>query len=200
MIIPIYKPEKPRIVSTRSKVGFSVCLMVMVVILMAHASLEPRAGSTREFHPSKPLQSYDPAIFVNNNTDLAAIADHGNGTAGNPYVITNKTILGAYESACIRIQNTNTHLRILNCTTTHSTRQNIGISLRNCTNVELAGNNASHSTNGIFIDSCNRINISGNFVTLNSYGIYIIDSSNFSCVDNVIFNLKLLYLSALSIG
>ena len=137
----------------------------------------------------------------------------GNGSINNPYTIENITINGGGVDNCIRIEDTNDHFIIRNCTLVYSgdiLTANAGISLYNvgngtidnnkfydhlkyaliletlCSDIKIQHNYIKNTTTGIrYYDRCNNTLIYNNTILdTSSTGIYINQYSN----ENTIFN------------
>ncbi len=120
-------------------------------------------------------------IHINNNWSAAQIEGicNGSGTYSDPYVIEDLIIDGGERGSCIWIENSDVHFKIQNCTFYNAGFGSAGIYLDNTSNGQLINNNCSHNNHmGISLLNCNNALISGNNANCNYYSgpllIYII--------------------------
>ena len=148
----------------------------MFIFFMIHFSLINSNTSVVMSNNKSEFNKTDTKIIISGNSELAASASSGNGSAINPYIIENKVIDGGGSGSCIYIENTDNYFIIRNCLTFNSGSNfyNSGICLRNVKNGELFNNTAWDCHEGIcvYFNSADNI-IINNTVYNNCYGIYI---------------------------
>ena len=105
----------------------------------------------------------------------------GSGTFDHPYVISDLVIDAKGIGSCVKIENSDLHFIINNCTLKNSgsTVGDGGIYLKQVNNGTLSKNNCSNNNrNGIYLESCEKISVSDNTLNNNSdSGLFIINSN-----------------------
>ncbi|MFW9916777.1 MAG: nitrous oxide reductase family maturation protein NosD, partial [Candidatus Thorarchaeota archaeon] len=128
----------------------------------------PRSqSSSSEYSHPAPVELHDPIEIVGNNafvSNATAQGWLGDGTAGNPYVISGLNISN-YSETSIAISDTTLYFQILNCLL--MSRVWNGISFTNVTNGQIANNSINDN---------------------NYYGIALRDSSNCTIINNTLNN------------
>ena len=134
-------------------------------------------------------------IFINGNSQIAAYASSGNGSATNPYVLQNFNISSSFLTS-ITIINTDDHVIIKNC---YINNQNgffsMGINVTNDLNLIINNNQIVNPWNGISIlDSSTGINneitvvVSNNSISHTRYALTISNSNRVHVEQNSITN------------
>ena len=134
---------------------------------------------------------------VNSDAELAAEADSGAGTLGDPWVIENRVIDGAGLNYAMYIANTTEYLTIRNCTVNHTTEAHsfpyavsAGIHIYNCSEVTITTSRVYDAkTYGIFVSN-NSYNIQIDNCTLwnnTDRGISYSDTDNSRLTDTYIY-------------
>ncbi len=115
----------------------------------------------------------------------------GNGTSEDPYVIENLEINADGSKSGIEIRDTSKYLYIRNCTIINSELEESsngygwgGITLDNCSNVNIIGCTFKDNYNGIYLNNSDQNTLSENFASYNEgFGIVLFNSSK-----NIVFN------------
>ena len=144
-----------------------------------------------------PKLSYNPSspILINSDSELDLIANYGNGSLLNPYVITNKSINASYSGSAIYIRNTRVFLQIFNCELYNAGNQwgDAGIRINNCSNIIII-NNDIHDNGyfGMMVYSSNLISIKNSSIGRSiQNGIYCYNSRNVILLqNNILSNLQ----------
>ncbi|MBN1389305.1 MAG: right-handed parallel beta-helix repeat-containing protein [Candidatus Thermoplasmatota archaeon] len=145
------------------------------------------------------------AILIDGNSEFASTASsedwNGSGSASDPYIIDKFMIDAKHGSNCIRIENTDVHFVISNCTLTNSSNvdpqvldtETGALFLRNCSNGTVFNMTMNGNENGIslnrtsnmIIDNAKHSEGSGFGVRINNSGPNItLQSSTFNDVRN----------------
>jgi parallel beta-helix repeat protein len=136
-------------------------------------------------------------IRINGNGDFTAAngVTGGNGSAGNPWLITGWNISGHGYGYCIYIGNTTEHFTIRDCDI-HDARQNFamyyytesGIILHHVDNATVSQNHVySNDFDGIYLHNSSHVSVAENIITGNRWGIMLMDhSSNNTISKNVV--------------
>ncbi|MHA1978882.1 MAG: right-handed parallel beta-helix repeat-containing protein [Candidatus Hodarchaeales archaeon] len=139
-------------------------------------------------------------ISVTNDSELAAIANGGFGSADSPYIISGWNITGS-PSHGIHIAGVTKYFRIENCWIVDSSDAGICVENASTGITSIIRNTCRNSggTSGIYIRKSNSSTIKNNICTDNARGISLRESSfctltNNICNDNVYFGI-ILYLS-----
>lgn len=154
-------------------------------LLMAMVSLSSGMSGSAEAVTSNPI-----SIGSDFDLDLKAASNgwSGNGTEGNPYIISNLEIDATGYNFAIYLFDIHKHLVISNCIL-QSANLN-GIAMVQVSNVRVENNAINNNGDqAILLYSSNNVTISGNYCTVNEDGGFLIqDSSNISVIGNVISN------------
>ncbi len=132
-------------------------------------------------------------IRINNDTELASVAQDGNGTKDNPYLISGLYVDAGGSGDAIYIGNTTKYFVIDD---SYFFNGSYGVHLRNVTNAIIENNvimnmNSTTSSNmGIYIDSgCSNIEVSGNKIMMvNGHGVTAYQSDEIYVENNTIAN------------
>ncbi|MBN2154381.1 MAG: fibronectin type III domain-containing protein, partial [Candidatus Lokiarchaeota archaeon] len=118
-------------------------------------------------------------IYVDGNAQLDAVANVGNGTISNPYIIEDKIIGACGNGSAIYVRNTNAHVIINNCTVfdSGSSSYDSGIRLENVTNIVVMACNSSFNYFGIALIGSTNNTLNATTVKNNTLGIFSFDSS-----------------------
>jgi parallel beta-helix repeat protein len=157
----------------------AVTILLIAMLLLAYlpqdpsASPAPSGAGDGDGHSSPGPLNTDPPIVIDSDTDLASQATAngwpGNGTAEDPYVISEKHINGTEASNCIYIGNVSSHLLIKDNHLVNASRRPAGYFPK------IAGVHIYQSTN-VTVRSNLIENITG-YPDENWFGIYVRDSS-----------------------
>ena len=137
---------------------------------------------------------HDP-ITVNNDDELAAVANNGTGVKNDPYIIANLNITGSPTHG-ISIEGTTKHFRIENCWIASS--ELCGIFVRNITPGSAIFTNNTCTSNfcgGITLSACNSSLVANNSFNDYNVGIRLHSSSFSTIVNNTFFNNGLDFLA-----
>jgi len=150
-------------------------------------NLTGTAGA-KDWYPltTPPAPSF-PGIRINSNSEFASMVASwgwpGDGTPGNPYVISGYDIDATGYPNAIYVGNTTVHFVVRDCFITNSSVA--GIELYNCVNGTLINNSCSNNDYGIYLYSSSSNTISNNTCGFNSeYGILLYISSNNNTISN----------------
>jgi parallel beta-helix repeat protein len=136
-------------------------------------------------------------IRINGNSDFTAAngVTGGNGTAGNPWLITGWNISGHGYGYCIYIGNTTEHFAIRDCEI-HDARYNFamyyytesGIILHRVSNATVTRNQVhSNDFDGVYLHNSSYVQVMENNITGNRWGVMLMDhSSNNTISKNVV--------------
>ncbi|MBD3185880.1 hypothetical protein GF325_03540 [Candidatus Bathyarchaeota archaeon] len=129
-------------------------------------------------------------ISITGNGALAAVADGGDGSSGNPYYIEHRVINGSgFSSSGIMLRDIDAYLVINNCTVTDTDDNYSGILLWNVTNCMVGNCTIQRCYQGIYTYQCwyGELDIANNVVSDNSQsGIHLVyDSVNVTVRDNL---------------
>jgi parallel beta-helix repeat protein len=138
--------------------------------------------------PNSALTPHAP-ISIDGNVSLDSFCTVGDGSFTTPYIIENYEI-EAITAHGIDIMNTNAYLVIRNCVIENGSSNNFhGISLDNCSNVNISGNIANNNSNGITLPNSYNLTLTGNTVSNNIlYGFYMYRSHNNTLSGNTASN------------
>jgi len=179
-----------------------ICLVFLTLILVANRNekvnskqipepYDPELFDIKAYNPPppislEPLANGDDPINVTNNTGFVALGCPGDGTINNPCNITGYTITNS-TTILIRIQNTDAHFVINNCTLNGVNGTYIGILFFNVTNAIIQNNTIKSCIRGIYTDVSDNLNILHNIVTNSSAsGTYLRLSHNSMIINNTI--------------
>ena len=165
----------------------SLLLFVFLLYLSTNISPVQISLSDMVVSPNRSIsQNYtvNDSIVVTNDSELAAVANNGTGTANDPYIIANRNITGSGVYG-IHISGTTKHFRIENCWIDSSTKS--AIFFQNvATGTSIIANNTLNNNGEAGI----RLNYSGNSTVENNtvknngwYGIHFF-TSGFSTITN----------------
>ncbi|MFX0052933.1 MAG: right-handed parallel beta-helix repeat-containing protein [Candidatus Hermodarchaeota archaeon] len=146
-----------------------------------HVESFPKADSNNNSILKK-YALHDP-ITVNNDTELAAIANSGVGSANDPYIITGRNITSSTTGG-IYITGTTKHFRIEKCRLSEC---GLGIFVENVASgtVTITNNTCiNNSFYGIRVRDSDFSNITDNTCNSNEYSGIILRSSSFSLLSN----------------
>ncbi len=154
--------------------GFALVLACAIVLSSLTAlmlSVDQRANAPIPLKARILYTSHDP-IYITSDGDWATSGFPGDGTEGNPYVVSGYDITGVGSDA-INIQGTTVHFVIEDC---YLHGDGYGIYLYNAENATLTDNNCSGNANdGISVSGSNgnvSLDLTGNIVLNNGgYGI-----------------------------
>ncbi len=156
---------------------FIVIIMVLSSVLLAF----PAAA------PSSQALSYDSdPILVEGDGGFAGAGFSGNGTVGNPYVLSDLSLNASLELHGIRISNTTAHFRIEGCTVHDAyspdrdplnlSASGSGILLINVTNAVIEDYLGDFNVRGVTVVSSSNILINGSRFNNNlEAGVHIVD-------------------------
>ncbi|MFX0063544.1 MAG: NosD domain-containing protein [Candidatus Hermodarchaeota archaeon] len=131
----------------------------------------------------------------NNISDFSSFSDviAGDGTKISPYLIKDLVFnIQYYFTAGLEIKNSQKYVQIQNCSFFNGKlRENDGIYLDNCTNIEISDCNFTNNYNGINLVNSNAITLSGNIMV--NTGLGILNSMNNTVSSNLVNNKQLHY-------
>jgi parallel beta-helix repeat protein len=154
-----------------------VIIMVLTSVLLTFPALAPGAeGATYRSDP----------ITVEGNGGFASAGFTGNGTAGNPYLLSDLNLNASLELYGIRISNTTAHFRIVGCTVHDSyspqrdplnlSASGSGILLVNVTNGAIDDYLGDFNVRGITVVSSSNVTINGSRLNNNlEAGVHLVD-------------------------
>jgi parallel beta-helix repeat protein len=146
-------------------------LVISLLIMMVGTSIVPALADGPD------------AIVINNNSDFVSFADSGDGSSGNPYIISNK-VISSYGGYGIYIHGTDAYCIFENITIVGNS-PGYGIYLEQVSNVNFTTGYLSYQGNGILVDNCSTIAID-NFAIEDSrdYGVRIDASDNVAVLNS----------------
>ena len=165
-------------------IALAASLMVSCLAIVCSTSGDPEEKSI-----SRVSYTVHTPISINGNADFAAQAIveswPGDGSLGNPYIIQGYDI-NASSADGINIQNTNVHFIVSGCYIHHGSFSlwYTGLSLHNCSNGTLTGNNCSKNEYNIWLESSSNNTLINNNCSKGYYGIYLGPSSNSNTISN----------------
>ena len=166
--------------------GIAVCLLMMNFIVSLTTSSDPSDNAIAT--DSEYLKSEDAMLFIGNQ-DLEESGLPGNGTAGNPFVITNLIIETGGDN--IDIQNTDYHVLISNCTIDGTSGLGSGVHLTNTSNIVVSNCTINSKIVGIeIVDSEETKILNTSFVNTTDAAINLYNSTQTSCFNNTIYNCR----------
>jgi parallel beta-helix repeat protein len=134
---------------------------------------------------------FDPALSINGNAQLDAIASSGNGTPANPYIIEDQVFNVSATGLGIEIKNTNASLTIYDCIFYNlGLDENASISLDNVSNANVSYNTIRSNTweygqDGIDLNASFNNIIELNNVMQDYLATSIsLEGSNFNIIEN----------------
>lgn len=156
---------------------FIVIIMVLSSVLLAFPAAAP--GCEALSYGSDP-------IVVEGDHGFAAAGFSGNGTAGNPYVLSDLSLNASLELHGIRISNTTAHFRIVGCTVHDSyspdrdplnlSASGSGILLINVTHAVIEDYLGDFNVRGVTVVSSSDVIINGSRFNNNlEAGVHIVD-------------------------
>nr|MDO8113903.1 NosD domain-containing protein [Candidatus Sigynarchaeota archaeon] len=131
-------------------------------------------------------------VFINSNSELATFCTgNGTGTEGDPYVIKDLQInsVGA-TGACLYINNTNTYVKIKNCTFQGAIGVNqVGICVNHSSYVTVTNCTVQNNNMGIVIAWSNNILVNASNASFNIYaGIGVTNTTACNVTSNIVRN------------
>lgn len=121
-------------------------------------------------------------IEINGNFQLSQIAQGGNGTWQDPYIIEDKVIDGLNGSHCISIMNTDKYFILENCTIYNAS---IGIYLGNVSNCLFSGNKINNlQLTGLYLNNSVNNTLVSNEISSSTIALEFFESSNNSIYNN----------------
>ena len=175
------------------KTTFLVLAILMLLLFGTVAvGLANASGYTgKENKLTSGVRGYTPhaVIIINNNTDFSQQAASagwpGDGSAGNPYLISGYDI-DAHGADAIYIGNTTSHFTVENCKVYNATH---GIYLINVKNGDMLNNTIHNSEYGMYLKSSSNNNITNNSVFNNTFmGIFLYFSTSNIIANNSALN------------
>jgi parallel beta-helix repeat protein len=157
--------------------GLVIILGVSIVVSLAFFSAIqiPRSGAPFSWTSSEnDLEPSASLISINGDSQIATYASSGDGSAGSPYIIQDRSI-SENSSDAIDIQNVNVYLDILKCSVSTGNSSYDGIDLYNCMHVDVINCSIYSCNIGLYLSgSCTDDTISGNNCANNVHaGIWI---------------------------
>lgn len=167
----------------RGKAFLFVFMMLLVSIPIAE---EIEGSSAIYFSAPEGLTPYAP-MNIEGDQDLENKASangwSGNGSSSDPYLIEDIYIDGNGTSHCMRIENTTSHLSILNSTFVNASTGFVGgagLYLKNSSNISIQGCKFNQSYWGIKFIEMGNVSINSDFSSGITFGIEGSESSNIS--------------------
>ena len=157
----------------------SICLIVVFFIISVSGTI------VKAYTNESPIR-------IDSNSDFIAYASSGNGTAGNPWIISGLDINGSGAGFCIYVGNTTDYFVIQNCLLHHAStiypddyyRPNSGIVFNNVENGRIYNNTIQYNEwFGIYTFGACDNSIECNQVNNNDYGIYVCEYSNQNIIE-----------------
>jgi len=119
----------------------------------------------------------DTPLFIDENSDFASLASSGDGSVGNPYLISDMSFV-TYGGSAIEIVDTTVYCVFDNITITGDS-SGYGINMHNVSNVNFTGGMVWNQMNGILIYNCSNVIIDGMDIQgEGDYGVFIDVSDN----------------------
>ncbi len=169
--------------------------------MVTFSSVVPNKATTVQMNPEANVRISDSIIKIYDNDDLNATASSGNGTAGNPWIIENRSIdVGGAPDDGILISGTTDYFIVQNCTIVNAGSGRDGIKLLSVMNGIIRNNTLKSSTtgNGFNIQNCRGLQIYDNIIQnmTQGEGIYLVNTNETSISENKITNTQYgLYIS-----
>ncbi|MBD3256087.1 MAG: hypothetical protein GF383_13405 [Candidatus Lokiarchaeota archaeon] len=191
-------------VSLNRKIKFNFLILFVFFLTWLTTYSIPLRNETQEFglaltdhekEKNLKLSTYDPPIFINNNSAFKNIYGFdGEGTFSSPYLIEDLEIKAREDGNCIFINNTNCYWKIQNCSLfkTDFTESNQAIRLENVTNGLIYDNNITYAP--IFVLSSRNITINYNMIQELNTSILLSNSNNCTIIRNTIHNCEYINL------
>ncbi|MHA2025085.1 MAG: NosD domain-containing protein [Candidatus Thorarchaeota archaeon] len=123
-------------------------------------------------------------MIIDSDDDFENLGWSGNGTALNPYLLTQEEFEG---ESFLRISNTRSHFKIENCT---FDVDNIAINLLNVTNANITQNSITTWEAGIDIGYCNLVAFLENTILGGYEGVSSWNSNNCTILNNTIASIR----------
>lgn len=168
--------------------GLILGFFIISLSLGGFIEINKKMGKSQNFPIEKMVKkSNDSPISINGNSELGTVLSKGNGSSTNPYILENKVINAADSGSCISINNTNAWLIIRNCTVqdSGSAFPDGGMTILNCSNIEIENNSMENNQGCGLISQCNNSIIIDNVVVNNDAGL-VLWGKNVSTLDNTV--------------
>lgn len=170
-----------------SLLGLITGLFVSVLVMGVLCSITPISGmqtSASDLNVSPLNAGYNSTdrILIDEDADFTNFTGlewfSGDGTLGNPYVISGIKIDANGEGNCIDIRNTNVYFNITDSYFVNSGSASSGIYLEEVDNGALYNNTIKSNGYGIRLKNCDGFNITQNALLNNKYGIKIEETAS----------------------
>ncbi|MFQ5980941.1 MAG: right-handed parallel beta-helix repeat-containing protein [Candidatus Heimdallarchaeota archaeon] len=153
-----------------------------------HAYGNDSAGNVAHSSIGFSINATGAPIYIDENSDFAALGFSGAGTPKDPYVIANYNITDS-TATLIHIQDTTDYFIIYNNWLDGINGSYTGIYLQNVTHGAIDNNTIRHGSYGVFIASSTLINVTSNDISQNLKNGLFLQNSNWTIItDNFVYD------------
>jgi parallel beta-helix repeat protein len=176
------------------KIGMLISTFFLVSLFaLTFSTIVQYEPTAEQMNPESRVRIFESPINIYNNDDLNSTSSSGNGTAGFPWIIENKSIdIGGASDEGILISGTTDYFILRNCTILNGGSSSDGIKLLGVINGIIRNNTIKNSSTGINIQNCLAVQLSDNIIQniTQGPGIYLVRSNDTLISDNKISNTK----------
>ncbi|MFW9893092.1 MAG: NosD domain-containing protein [Candidatus Thorarchaeota archaeon] len=152
-------------------------IVFVVFVLLSSSSISLHPGNF-ELDYTKTFNDSAGSMIILSDSDFEAYGWSGNGSAENPYILNQEEF---EDENFIRIRNTRSHFRIVNCT---FNVEYYAVEIYNVTNGEIINNTIIPQFAGIDLSSCDSILILENTIRGGYESLFITESNNTFVLNN----------------